>query len=135
MSESNFNRIYLACPIIYRGRHGGPKQSLMAFGFSCGPGWFDLINELSLQVEAIANKQKNKGCVDDKLPIVTQVKEKFGGLRFYMSNQNDEIRQLIEKAEAKSYRICEQCGHQGKLSRDGGWFRTECESCRSRLNE
>ena len=31
--------------------------------------------------------------------MVDQVKEKFGGLRFYVSNDNDEIKSLIYEAE------------------------------------
>lgn len=135
MSESHFNRIYLACPIIYRGRRDGLQQNLMAFGFCCGNGWFDLINELSQQIEAIANQQKKDGGADDDLPCVVQVKEKFGGLRFYMRNQNDEISTLIEQAEAKSHRVCERCGQPGATYSDDGWYRTECESCRSKLKE
>ncbi|RKZ95623.1 MAG: hypothetical protein DRQ40_03190 [Gammaproteobacteria bacterium] len=135
MSESHFNRIYLTCPIIYRGRHDDLKKSLMSFGFCCGEGWFILINELSQQVEAIAVDMKNRGCLENELPIVVQVKEKFGGLRFYMRHQNDEISSLIEEAEAKSYRICERCGLLGKLMKDDGWYRTECVSCRAKLKE
>ena len=135
MSESHFNRIYLTCPIIYRGRHDDLKKSLMSFGFCCGEGWFYLINELSQQVEIIANQQKNDGCADDDLPIVVQVKEKFGGLRFYMRNQTEAISSLIEAAEAKSYRVCEVCGQPGATYRDDGWYRTECDSCRLKIKE
>ena len=135
MSDSHWNRIFLACPLIYRGRFDGPKRNLMIFGFCCGKGWFGLIYELSQQIETIAVDMKNRGCPEDELPIVVQVKEKFGGLRVYMCNQNDDISLLIEQAEAKSHRVCERCGQAGETYSDDGWYRTECESCRSKLKE
>ncbi|MEK7090164.1 MAG: hypothetical protein AAB930_01100, partial [Patescibacteria group bacterium] len=49
-------------------------ESLMAFGFECGDGWFGLIKKL-------CEKLKDLDLKDFR---VTQVKEKFGGLRFYV---------------------------------------------------
>lgn len=56
---------------------------------------------------------------------VFQVKEKFGGLRFYASSCNEECRKLIDQAEHDSYHICEECGEPGKVYRDG-WWKTLC---------
>lgn len=61
-------------------------------------------------------------------PRALQVKEKFGSLRFYMTSNTDEIDDLIDKAEEKSYKTCEECGCPGKL-RNGGWMTTLCDSC------
>lgn len=67
--------------------------------------------------------------------IVQQVKEKFGGLRFYFnlsencSNEAGEaIYALVEAAEAASYKICEQCGEPG-APRGGGWIKTLRDNC------
>lgn len=60
-----------------------------------------------------------------KVPIATQVKEKFGGLRFYVSGASDEQYNYISFAESMSYRTCEECGAQGRLYTDG-WHRTLC---------
>jgi hypothetical protein len=49
-------------------------------------------------------------------------------LRFYMTSNTDEIDDLIDKAEEKSYKTCEECGCPGKL-RNGGWMTTLCDSC------
>ena len=129
MNKSNCARIFLACPIIFRGRLEGPQQNLMIFGFECGNGWFELIFELSQKIETIAKTMKDEGCSEGSLPIVVQVKEKFGGLRFYMSNRTGDIPTLIAKAEEQSYQICERCGQAGKLSHDGGWCKTLCPEC------
>ena len=58
--------------------------------------------------------------------IAVQVKEKFGGLRFYYNGGDDYIRGLENMAESMSYRTCEECGAPGKPTK-GGWIRTLCE--------
>ena len=85
MKTSLANRILLRCPIIYRHKDLGPKQNLMCFGFECGDGWFQLIYDLSASIEDIALQLKNDGFPEERLPAVFQVKEKFGGLRFYVN--------------------------------------------------
>lgn len=57
---------------------------------------------------------------------VFQVKEKFGGLRFYIGNGSDEIFSRIHEAEVDSYKTCEVCGKPGR-ERGGGWIRTLCD--------
>jgi hypothetical protein len=58
---------------------------------------------------------------------VIQVKEKFGGLRFYINEGTSEIHQRIAKAEIESMKICEVTGKPGKLRTDIGWYRTLCD--------
>ena len=57
----------------------------------------------------------------------TQIKEKFGTLRFYYSGGDDYINGVINFAENMSCDICEECGDKGKL-RNGSWIRTLCDS-------
>ena len=61
---------------------------------------------------------------------VYQVKEKFGGLRFYIEAGSEEIHQRILQAERRSYLTCEECGRPGLPNREG-WIRTLCEECRT----
>jgi len=76
-------------------------------------GWFPLIKELITDlVELGWNKE------------VCQVKEKFGGLRFYINEGSDEMFNRIIKAETESLTICEISGKFGELRTDIGWFRT-----------
>jgi len=58
---------------------------------------------------------------------VIQVKEKFGGLRFYINEGTDEIHQRIGQAELESMKTCEITGRPGKLRTDIGWYRTLCD--------
>jgi hypothetical protein len=61
-----------------------------------------------------------------KVPVAVQVKEKFGGLRFYVQAATDKHYQYISFAESMSYRTCEDCGAPGKTYTDG-WHRTLCD--------
>ena len=61
-----------------------------------------------------------------KVPVAVQVKEKFGGLRFYVQAATDKHYQFISFAEVMSYRTCEECGAPGKTYTDG-WHRTMCD--------
>ena len=61
-------------------------------------------------------------------PCASQVKEKFGLLRFYMTSATDEMYDLIREYENKSAHICEGCGAPGKLRGDT-WYVTQCDGC------
>lgn len=59
---------------------------------------------------------------------VYQVKEKFGGLRFYAAtNGASEIHDRIEEAMNESYKTCEECGEPGVIREDRSWIQTLCE--------
>lgn len=60
---------------------------------------------------------------------VDQIKEKFGGLRFYASCETDEQYEAICAAERESYTVCELCGSRENVSSKGGWVKTFCEPC------
>jgi hypothetical protein len=55
-----------------------------------------------------------------------QIKEKFGGLRFYYGGGDSDIYAMVRMAEYMSFRMCEACGAPGKL-RGGGWISTLCD--------
>jgi hypothetical protein len=98
------------------------QNNLIAFGFMCGEGWYPLIYETLDKVQAIVDR--------DGLDIqVTEIKEKYGGLRIYLDGDTDEIFELTQMAEEQSYNVCELCGKPGKLHRVNGWYMTRCEEC------
>lgn len=86
--------------------------------FECGDGWFDLIDTLCGLLQAVTERGGPQ-------VVAQQVKEKFGGLRFYTAGVNDEQDEMIELAEAMSQRICDVCGNQGKVYSQG-WVGTRC---------
>lgn len=113
---------------LFRGKDLSIHENLMPFGFECGDGWFTLIDELSTTIERILKEHDDEEWSQDF--VVTQVKEKYGTLRFYTSSTPDEIHWVIEFAEAMSATICELCGNPGKPNNDCGWISTLCKECR-----
>jgi hypothetical protein len=89
--------------------------------FDCGLGWKSLLDRI---FEAMKD-------TDIK---VLQVKEKFGGLRFYTDWVNDKVDKVIVKACAESYKTCENCGSKEEVTTEGGWLKTLCKKCRENKN-
>lgn len=100
-------------------------------GFSCSEGWWPILKSLCGQIQHHIDwksEQKEKfnrgeGCTQ---VTVNQIKEKFGGLRFYYSGGDDTIDGMVRMAESWAAHSCEVCGAPGK-SRSGGWIRTLCD--------
>lgn len=118
-------------PKIFVNRHGDMKETAMCWGFECGDGWFNIIDQLCANIQhQIDWKQEQKekfgrgeGCSQ---VVAMQVKEKFGSLRFYTSGGDDTIYGMIRMAESMSAVTCEDCGAPGKL-RGRGWLYTACD--------
>lgn len=123
------------CPILWRvpeGRFSAEKPYI-------GKGWQKIVFDLSVAIEA-----ELRSCQEifplEQLPYVVQVKEKFGGLRFYLSTVpapiSKSVENLICQAEKESYRTCEECGEPGQARNTWpdlpevhfGWIRTLCET-------
>jgi hypothetical protein len=58
-----------------------------------------------------------------------QVKEKFGGLRFYIDGGSETIHERIGQAENESHGTCEKCGAPGGIGPGYYWLKTLCEFC------
>ena len=65
----------------------------------------------------------------------TQVKEKFGGLRFYINGADDFVYGMISFAEHLSYQICEECGSTKNIIHTKGWISTICQKCLEKRNK
>jgi hypothetical protein len=63
-----------------------------------------------------------------------QVKEKFGGLRFYINGGDDTVFAFISFAEQMSYYMCEFCGSTKNIGQTSGWITTECKECATKNN-
>lgn len=84
-----------------------------------GPGWHGILAVLLADLEKLGWNGE-----------IHQVKEKFGGLRFYIGGGSDEIYERIGKAEWDSLETCENCGAPGEPE-GPGWIRTLCRTCRT----
>ena len=108
-------------PVLYQGHKWPITQNLMPFGFEHGDGWFTIIDKLSADITALDKR-------DGSETIAMQVKEKYGGLRFYVSGATDAVYEVIDTAEVDSLETCEVCGEPGH-QRGTGWIYTLCDKC------
>lgn len=103
-----------------------PKMFSQPYGgFAVGAGWRNIIESLCGNIQHYLN-WKNKE--DEVVPqvVVAQIKEKFGGLRFYYEGGDDHISGMVRMTEAWADQSCEECGSKG-TRRSGGWIRTLCD--------
>lgn len=96
-----------------------------AWGLSVGDGWRDLVCDLVDHIETTNGRIS-----------MFQIKEKFGGLRFYPEQDPDAtISALIDEAENASWSICDGCGAKGSERMSVGWTRVVCEPCFKKWDE
>lgn len=145
-------------PTLYRDRHADMRSTGMFWGFETGDGWYGIIRRLSERLTELDAKHSRwyrrlwawvcwiaeslgrrrwytvwyalRCGWPESSTIATQVKEKFGGLRFYISGGSEEAYTAIDEAAAESYRTCEHCGEPGKCN-ERGWLATLCDNCRA----
>ena len=105
-------------------RNKDMMETCMCWGFECGDGWFQILNQLMGNIQHHIDWKNKDGEV---VPQVTldQVKEKFGRLRFYYTGGDDYVRGLVSMAESMSGITCEECGKPGTQT-SGGWIKTVC---------
>ena len=144
MNEELFEQIKKNSSNLFEGAPGFPLAYI-----ECDDGWFDIIDAALTTIQGhITNRnnqiQSNIKYAKDhdindpaypewrkdiellEYPQVQQIKEKFGGLRIYLSSEDDYIFGIISMAEAMAARTCEVCGAKGHL-RSGSWFKNLCE--------
>lgn len=100
-----------------------PSLYPATFKFYHGDGWYFLIEKLSEKLQNYPVK-------------IVQVKEKFGGLRYYVEYATPisiismaDINNLISETESESFHTCEMTGNIGRLCKSRGktWFKTLSE--------
>lgn len=127
MKKELQDKLYKDFPDLYCQKDLSIQESCMPWGIETDDGWFDMIYELS---EKIVN-------IDPECQAV-QVKEKFGGLRFYTGQCDestyDRVQDLISEYEEKSYQICEECGITEGVTQTQGWIKTLCPKCMEKRN-
>jgi hypothetical protein len=114
--EKFAQRMEKSYPKMYAGKYGG---------FAVGKGWWPIIERLSSNIQQHI-EWKNRETEVVPQVVVEQIKEKFGGLRFYYQGGDDNVAGMVRMAEAWADIACEDCGGIGKR-RGGGWVRTLCD--------
>jgi hypothetical protein len=156
MNEELDKKLCETYPKIFKDRHADMRNTAMCWGFSIGDGWYQLIDSLCASLQWNTDKNRYPQV------IAMQVKEKWGGLRFYYytmppepleisedekklykfindreNEQDGSIRGQISMIESLSYRVCEECGvwkEDGTLNIKG-WYKSYCDKCGNKYME
>ena len=113
------------------------RNPLARFGISCSDGWMDIVSKCAEEIVANDPEERVK---------FFQIKEKFGGLRFYTDiedydNEKDKdfyqlISSITMKAEIEASKTCELCGVAGtKKNTNRSYIRTLCFDCSRDMNK
>lgn len=100
-----------------------------------GPGWVPLIEEALDHLDGISYSIDGEMQTYLKGLVAKQVKEKFGGLRFYYelgdtavsSHVAGYVSGVIGYTEDRATATCEQCGQCGQIRSDLHWIRALCD--------
>ena len=118
------------------GEKDNKEEPYGLYGLECGDGWFDLIDSLCKHIQHHVD-WKIKNLPEEEREgfqvVATQIKEKFGSLRYYYDGGDDYIHGLVSMAEGMSSKICETCGEKATV-RTNGWIKNICNSCHIKGN-
>lgn len=92
------------------------------YGLACGKGWYPIVKDVHTKIIAKYSNYE-----------IYQIKEKFGGLRYYCNVEgDDDVQTWIAEAEEQAWKTCEDCGTTVNVTTGGNpsWIRTLCETCR-----
>ena len=126
MNKEYKEKLIKKYPLLYT--KGKDRTPYNLFGFEVGNGWFGILSDLSSCINSYITTQiKWNDSKAFENVEVTQVKEKFGTLRFYTQGCDNHIDGLIQYAEHLSSITCEDCGSVGELRTNSGWHVTLCD--------
>ena len=125
MKKELENKLKKKFPSLYKNLY--KENTCMQWGIECDDGWYDLIYNLSSELDS--------WCEQNKMQVnAAQIKEKFGTLRFYFNSANvftddqyKEISSIVDKYEKLSSTVCELTGNVGELKVKGYWYKTLCK--------
>lgn len=144
MREELQSKLYKKYPKIFRQKDLPSSETCMCWGICVDSGWYNIIDTLCANIQYYIDL---KNCDGKYEPMrkhrepdengswiiveqveATQVKEKFGGLRFYYNGGDEYINGLVAFAETIANKTCETCGSPGRQTKCG-WIRTMCKTC------
>ena len=104
------------------------RQKVFDLRHKFAPGWLEVVSISEGWYRLVADCDAELTAVDPAYKI-NQIKEKFGGLRYYIEPSSpelaDQLDAIVHKYEELSLRTCEVTGDSGVLMKSrGGWYRT-----------
>jgi hypothetical protein len=91
--------------------------------------WNENVNDPDFEWTAFVKREEREVPKLIEQVVATQIKEKFGTLRFYYSGGDEYIRGLDAMAASMSGVICEECGSPGtsRSTKKQRWLRVLCD--------
>jgi len=148
MSEEEFDKYMCKTyPIMFKERNLPKNQTCMCWGLNIGKGWQWILADLCEKLEFISGKSGIN-------VVFKQIKEKFGGARFYYGYETEKGKSksknspsdvkywgdIIENTISHSEELCDyycaECGEQkDDIITLGGWCYDTCEKCLEKKRE
>lgn len=116
-------------PKIFKQYEGNPG---MVNWYGVPQGWLSIIDKLCGAIQSYVDNTTryiNGNPTNPPQPTLTQMKEKFGGLRFYMEDSDDYVEGMIRMAEYMCDNTCQDCGTEENLGVTSGWISVLCRNC------
>ena len=124
------DKLFETYPKIFVQKDLPMNQTCMCWGIDTGDGWNNIINTLCKYIQNHVDQNLRSDQNTEQIQVeATQVKEKYGGLRFYYHGGDNFIDGLVWMAEGLSTCTCEVCGAPGTQNKQG-WIKTRCGSCK-----
>ena len=116
-------------PKIFKQYEGNPG---MVNWYGVPQGWLLIIDKLCGAIQHYVDNTTryiNGNPTKPTQPTLTQMKEKFGSLRFYMEGSDDYVEGMISMAEYMCDNTCQECGAENDLGVTSGWISVLCRNC------
>lgn len=116
-------------PKIFQDYEGNPG---MVNWYGVPNGWLPVIDKLCGAMQNYIDNTTRYTKEGPKKPeqvTCVQMKEKFGGLRFYTNGHDDVIEGMISMAEYLCNNTCDECGSEEDLGITSGWISVKCRKC------
>ena len=107
-----------------------PEMFKMPYGGFCiGEGWWPIVESLCGNIQHYLdwiNKNRETRPIVEQV-VVMQIKEKFGGLRFYYEGGDEKVYGMVRMAESWADHTCEDCGNKA-TKKTTGWIKNLCNT-------
>jgi phosphotransacetylase len=116
-------------PKIFEDYQGNPDK---VNWYGVPTGWLPIIDKLCGCIQSYIDNHVSYTKDGEYRPAqvtCTQMKEKFGGLRFYTNGHDEMVEGMIRMAEHLCYNTCEECGTEEDLGVTSGWISIKCRNC------
>lgn len=118
-------------PKIFASYEGNPGNCNW---YGVPKGWLPIVDLLCSSIQNYIdhsskwNKELEKFTNPPQVTCI-QMKEKFGGLRFYTNGHDEIVEGMIEMAEYMCDNTCQDCGSTSNVGVTTGWISILCQNC------